>query len=878
MKKVWALVLSLAMILTLASFPTFAAESQKLDLAAIATITAVSDGGQPVGRMVDSDLSTTWEDQWSGDENATTAIFQLNGLYNIDKIVVYAGGGTGTAPKDIKVEVSADGTTYTEIAYENYEETQVATEINKNYKWGGVTSTFDSLTATNVNYVRLTMTRNGYRLALREVEMYGTFKSVLPSPVKIVNATTTLVQDAGQADCTLEKSYDGRKGTAFLSGSSSGYVTFELDKWYDLSTFDISFGLDSWATTDMSPKKFNVSVSSDGVDFTQAYTYSADAGLGAKLHTLSAQAFDADVAKNVKFIRFELVERADWEFGLTEFSAIGTALNVASVEYTVNYVDIYGNSIAAAKNGSALSGATVSESPISITGYTPVGIGAAQTLSISDNAAENVLTFVYYNSAADKATVASAESSVAAFDNNSSIEKSYDGKDSTSYVHNWTDPGTKDRRIVWELDREYDLNAVAFVWPCLWNTNNSAAQIYRVAVSSDGLVWHTVERVNDTTDVTGTTRHDAYAISAKNVKYVRILIDQAGSSYMALGEAKFFGTPSATATGARINPVNVSTSATTDTPADDTITNAYENMFDGDKDTAWWSTAWAYGSLQPGGGTDMTLTFTLENITSLDTVRFGITGTKESWGNQEGSLTAFDLYVSSNGADYTKVYNYNGDKLFARTRSGSTSDGIIIDEFTGDVSAVKYIKLTMTYGSRTAINEFYVTGTENTSGLFSKGAQMRLDNGTVTAGLRFATTIDKATYGIGESYSYADNNGVTFGMYLLPTDKLGEYSTLLEYINANTLGDAVNVVGKNVYSQDANALTYTAVLTQIPETGYNRDVVALPYVISNGTTVYGTEMTRSYYSVAKAMRTSGAELTEAQIAALDAIINAVEKA
>ena len=194
------------------------------------------------------------------------------------------------------------------------------------------------------------------------------------------------------------------------------------------------------------------------------------------------------------------------------------------------------------------------------------------------------------------------------------------------------------------------------------------------------------------------------------------------------------------------------------------------------------------------------------------------------------------------------------------------------------MSAVKYIKLTMTYGSRTAINEFYVTGTENTSGLFSKGAQMRLDNGTVTAGLRFATTIDKATYGIGESYSYADNNGVTFGMYLLPTDKLGEYSTLLEYINANTLGDAVKVEGINVYSQDANALTYTAVLTQIPETSYNRDVVALPYVISNGNTVYGTEMTRSYYSVAKAMRTSGAELTEAQIAALDAIINAVENA
>ena len=875
MKKVWALVLSLAMILTLASFPTFAAESGKLDLAAIATVTTTATAGSDdkntvsVDKLYDGvtdDNYSIWMDPWNSSVTPVLT-FDLNGLYSLDKIVMYVGNNK--APQGIKVEVAGSDGVYTTVKDETYD----------GACWAPITVTFDGLNLTGVRYVRFTLTKaDEYNTRVREIEMYGALESALPSPVKIVDATTTLVQDAGQSSATLEKAYDGKKDTAFLSGSSSGYVTFELDKWYDLSTFDISFGLASWSTTDMSPKKFNVSVSSDGVNFTQAYTYSAEAGLGGKMHTLSVQAFDTNVAKNVKYIRFELVERTSWEFGLTEFSAIGTALNVTSVEYTVNYVDIHGNPIAAAKKSSALSGATVSNSPISITGYTPVGIGASQTLSISENPEENVLTFVYYNSAADKATVASAQSNMAAFDGNSAIEKTYDGKNGTYFIQNWMGPETKDRYIVWNLDQEYDLNAIAFVWPSVWNTNNSAAQIYRVAVSSDGLVWHTVERVSDTTDVTGTTRHDAYAVSAKNVKYVRILIDQAGANYMGLGEAEFFGTPSATATGARINPVNVSTSAETDTPANDTITNTFENMFDGNKDTAWWSTAWAYGSLQPGGGSDMTLTFTLENITSLDTVRFGITGTRESWGDQLGSLTAFDLYVSSNGADYTKVYSYNGDMLFARTRSGSTSEGIIIDEFTGDVSAVKYIKLTMTYGSRTAINEFYVTGEENTSGLFSKGAQMRLDNGTVTAGLRFATTIDKATYGIGESYSYAENNGVTFGMYLLPTDKLGEYSTLLDYINANTLGDAVKVEGVHVYSQDANTLTYTAVLTQIPEAGYNRAVVALPYVISNENTVYGTEMTRSYYSVAKAMRTSGTALTEPQMVALDAIINAVENA
>ncbi len=406
-----------------------------------------------------------------------------------------------------------------------------------------------------------------------------------------------------------------------------------------------------------------------------------------------------------------------------------------------------------------------------------------------------------------------------------------------------------------------------------------------MSVSSDGVVWDFADTYldPDAPSMKGTRRTDGYAVNGKNIKYVRLNNIGNKNWVTSLHEVYVYGTPSAANTETRINPVSVNMNATAQGNLPAGVTNVPENMFDGDATTSYWSDRWNLGSLnvEDTSKTDLVYTFTLNNITSLNSVRFGLIATPESWGNQPSKITNFDIEVSSDGTSYTKVYSFAGDdtKLIRSTaRTAQTSMGKIVTDFTGDVSAVKYIKLTVTNGSRVNINEFYVTGEENTSGLSSKGAQMRLGNGTVTAGLRFATTIDKATYGIGESYSYADNKGVTFGMYLLPTDKLGEYSTLLDYINANTLGDAVKVEGINVYSQDANALTYTAVLTQIPETGYNRDVVALPYVISNGNTVYGTEMTRSYYSVAKAMRTSGAELTEAQIAALDAIINAVEKA
>ena len=889
MKKVWALVLSLAMILTLASFPTFAAESQKLDLAAIATITAMSDGGQPVGRMVDGDLGTTWEDQWSGDDNATTAIFQLNGLYNIDKIVVYAGGGTGAAPKDIKVEVSADGKTYTQIAYENYEETQVATEINTNYKWGGVTSTFDSLTATGVNYVRLTMTRNNYRLALREVEMYGTFKSALPSPVKIVGGSSS---KALTYDTTYANAYDGNNDTmAFLEGT--GWMTFELNNWYDLQTVDLSFGVSGW-DHDLSPKAFTIQVSPDNTSWTTAYVYTADAGLGKKYQKLPTITLDAEKAKQVKYLRLDFTALGGgWAIGLSEISAIGTALNVASVDYTVNYVDVFGNPVAPAKTASGMSNVTVMESPLTLTGYTLLGIPGDQTITLSDTESENVITFTYIKSSADKATISTATTNCSTYDKDT-LNQSYDGNENTAFsvgsIGGYNDGKgqyTLDNNnyIIWELDGEYDVNSLQFVWKSLWGTQDSAPRAYYVSVSSDGVVWDFADTYldPDAPSMKGTRRTDGYAVNGKNIKYVRLNNIGNKNWVTSLHEVYVYGTPSAANTETRINPVSVNMNATVqgDLPAG--MTNVPENLFDGDATTTYFSDRWDLGSLneKDTSKTDLVYTFTLNNITSLNSVRFGLIATLESWGNQQSCITNFDIEVSSDGTSYTKVYSFAGDntkRIRSTDRTAQTSMGKIVTDFTGDVSAVKYIKLTVTNGSRVNINEFYVTGEENTSGLSSKGAQMRLDNGTVTAGLRFATTIDKATYGIGESYSYADNNGVTFGMYLLPTDKLGEYSTLLEYINANTLGDAVNVVGKNVYSQDANALTYTAVLTQIPETSYNRDVVALPYVINNGTTVYGTEMTRSYYSVAKAMRTSGAELTEAQIAALDAIINAVENA
>ena len=578
----------------------------------------------------DGNLSTSYSTQ----QSPVTMDFELDGYYDLTEIAAHFGADWGsTVPGKMDVLVSADGTNYTSAAtYSSSEKPQRLTLVLP----------MDSTAATGVRFVRVKVETAQWAIICQEITFYGT---KVAAPAKIIGATTNTTK---WGDLEVSAAYDGNIKRTYNVATNTmtgvmNFVTFELDKWYDLSTFDVTFGV--WDDTDSSTNRFNVYVSSDGVDFKKAYVFDQTETLGKGIHTLSDLAFDAETAKNAKFVRLEVLKTSEmdtagiWLLSLAEFSVRGEPLSTTE---------------------------TVPEK---------AAVVSATTKNVNKKTAVGAL------------------------------KNTYDGSEGTVYAPDWQGEDD-DREITWMLDSFYDLSYVQFVWYGSWG--DPAAQIYAVSVSSDGVDWETVKSVNDSTSAKE-GRIDTLAVETKNVKYVRIEIDKAASGYLALAEATFYGA-------------------------------------------------------------------------------------------------------------------------------------------------------------------------KNASGLTSKGAQMRLDNGTVTAGLRFATTIDKATFGIGESYSYADNNDVTFGMYLLPKDKLGEYSTLLDYINANTMGEAVNVVGKNVYSQDANELTYTAVLTQIPEASYNCDVVALPYVISNGNTVYGTEMTRSYYSVAKAMRTSGAELTEAQIAALDAIINAVENA
>ena len=132
-----------------------------------------------------------------------------------------------------------------------------------------------------------------------------------------------------------------------------------------------------------------------------------------------------------------------------------------------------------------------------------------------------------------------------------------------------------------------------------------------------------------------------------------------------------------------------------------------------------------------------------------------------------------------------------------------------------------------------------------------KGASIRLANADLTAGLRFGATLNKEAVGIENRTWYPGIDGIEVGMFLLPVEMLDEGETLIDYLE-NGGEEALKIEALKGLSQDGATLTYTAVLTGIPEDSYNWAIAATPYVYVDGEYTYYEENSKSYAQVAQA--------------------------
>ena len=177
-------------------------------------------------------------------------------------------------------------------------------------------------------------------------------------------------------------------------------------------------------------------------------------------------------------------------------------------------------------------------------------------------------------------------------------------------------------------------------------------------------------------------------------------------------------------------------------------------------------------------------------------------------------------------------------------------DGTIYDEDWVDVNFAKV------NGSVTVEAEEVDEGIDYEAATEEKGANIRLESATVPTGLRFATTVTKADLGIEGEYEYAEDADLIFGVYMLPEKLLEEtaYDTLQALIESGEEHRALNIVAKRIYEQDDTTLTYTAVLTAIPQKDWKTTVLAVPYVLKDGVYYFANQVEDSYYEVAKKAR------------------------
>ena len=181
--------------------------------------------------------------------------------------------------------------------------------------------------------------------------------------------------------------------------------------------------------------------------------------------------------------------------------------------------------------------------------------------------------------------------------------------------------------------------------------------------------------------------------------------------------------------------------------------------------------------------------------------------------------------------------------------------GNLADSF-ADVSVVcRYVKIVATCrAGRYALREVEFIGALSPRADL-KGANIRLETDELSAGLRFGATIDKSLINVEGDWQYDPSSDTEFGMYLLPASMLSPGQTLTEYL-ADGQREALKVVAKKFLSQNDSTITYTAVLTDIPEESYNNSIVAVAYASVSGKTFFFNEREKSYAGVAKAAMNS----------------------
>ena len=388
-KRLMAIVLMLAMLLTMASFPAFAGESFKAPLTYVSGKVANADhANRKIDKAIDGDPTTHFSsDQYKGSQGSlsTDLIFELPNVSVLDKLVIKWGGNAwGQMGVDsYNVLVSADNVEYTQILtytgiyttpenYAGYEHVD-GSKGGANLKYN---MTETGLNASDVKYIKLELRNGQYRPSIFEIEAY-----VAGDPVEF---TVEYVDEEGNAIAETENKLGADGGTSTVAakeifgyeliGEATQSIVLNKDgenkivfKYKKLATID-------YVIEFVDEEGNNIADPVTGFDFEGA--------------TITGTALEV--------LGYELIGEATQTITLTVGGAnkiTFTYETLPVVFYDVKYVDENGKEIAPTKTDIDVNGAAVTETAVNVAGY--ICTSSATKELVLDENGTNVITFEY---------------------------------------------------------------------------------------------------------------------------------------------------------------------------------------------------------------------------------------------------------------------------------------------------------------------------------------------------------------------------------------------------------------------------------------------------------------------------------------------------
>lgn len=539
-KRLMAIVLMLAMLVTMTSFPAFAGEPAKITISSYSS-TAKFPASRPLSNAFDGDWTTSFKyNAWfsssttKGSSGSIKIDMVLDGSYNISTLTMAQDVSANKYYfTKFAVYVSEDGATWIEVADFNTgvpEKTDYAISHEGYYQY--------------VRFEGYAIGAGGGSPVVNEFELYGTQPDAEPVEYKIVCVDA----EGSEIQSETKSGYDGMVATATAPAidgyklTSEAAASITLDK--DAAENKITFTYKKLAVLDYTVEF----VDEEGNPVADAVTGSDYEGT-----TITATAEE--------ILGYELTGEATASIvlavdGTNKITFVYETLPV--VFYEVKYVDENGKEIAPTKTDVNLNGATVTEIPANVAGY--MATVASKDLVIDENGT-NVITFEYVaipRKEAGKLALTAANISWESMckDTNvckDTIDAIVDGViEATSSTLGFmasTHYRNKTDEIIIDLGALYNVDTLKIYWGNAKNWNLTPSGIYTVALAgADGVYGepiysyedpkatnpgsNTIANRNDTIELTGT---------ADFVQYIKIISTNNFDRRLVVREIEVYG-------------------------------------------------------------------------------------------------------------------------------------------------------------------------------------------------------------------------------------------------------------------------------------------------------------------------------------------------